>query len=269
MSAAFEEFRKTVSEASGGHPARLVALVLGSGMGSVTDRITKRTAVAFGEVPGLVPPTVAGHKGQIIFGDLAGHLVLAFTGRLHFYEGHPWEKVVRPIEVAAELGTKVLLLTNASGGINEALEPGSLMALTDHIEWNRPNYWTHPGPGGLGGERPSPYSMRLLDQLDHASGVVGVPLHHGKYLCVTGPSYETPAEIRAMRTIGADAVGMSTTREALRGAELGMEIAAISCIANRAAGLSGEPLSHKEVLEVVNAASANLARLLAAFLPLL
>jgi purine-nucleoside phosphorylase len=260
MSAAFEAFCKETREL-----ANLTALVLGSGMGSVTDRITPRKAISFGDVPGLVPPTVAGHKGQIILGDLAGRPVLAFTGRLHFYEGHPWEKVVRPIEIAAELGAKVLVLTNASGGINEALQPGSLMALTDHIEWNRPNCWKYPGPGGLGGERPSPYSVRLLDELGHASTTAGVPLHRGIYLSVTGPCYESPAEIRAAREVGADAVGMSTTREALHGAELGLEVAAISCVANRAAGLSGGPLSHKEVLEVVARASANLADLLAAF----
>ena len=240
-------------------------MVLGSGMGSVTDRITPRAAVPFGEVPGLVPPSVAGHKGQVILGDFAGKPVLAFTGRLHFYEGHPWERVVRPVEIAAELGAKVLVLTNASGGINEALQPGSLLALTDHIEWNHPNPWRSPGPGGLGGERPSPYSVRLLDELVRAATAADVPLHRGIYLSVTGPCYESPAEIRAARQIGADAVGMSTTREALRGAELGMEVAAISCVANRAAGLSGGPLSHKEVLEVVAAASAKLADLLAAF----
>ena len=115
------------------------------------------------------------------------------------------------------LGAKVLILTNASGGINEALQPGSLMALTDHVEWNRPNCWRYPGPGGLGGERPSPYSVRLLDELGHAARTADVPLHRGVYLSVTGPCYETPTEIRAAREIGADAVGMSTTREALRG----------------------------------------------------
>src|SRR5215211_8705907 len=118
MAAAFEAFRSVVHEASRANPARLVALVLGSGMGPVTGRITHRAAVPFGDVPGLVPPTVAGHKGQIIFGEFAGRPVLAFTGRLHFYEGHPREKVVRPIEVAADLAAKVLILTNASGGIN-------------------------------------------------------------------------------------------------------------------------------------------------------
>src|SRR5215207_1498871 len=169
MSAAFEAFRAVVAEASRDTPARLVALVLGSGMGPVTGQITHRAAVPFCDVPGLVPPSVAGHKGQIILGDFAGRPVLAFTGRLHFYEGHTWEKVVRPVEIAADLGAQVLVLTNASGGINEAIGPGGLLVLTDHIEWNRPRWWTHPGRGGIGGERPSPYSVRLNDQLAHAA----------------------------------------------------------------------------------------------------
>jgi purine-nucleoside phosphorylase len=230
-------------------------------MAPVTQRIQPRAAVSFADVPGLVAPTVAGHKGQIILGMMAGRPVLAFTGRLHFYEGHPWEQVVRPVEIAAQLGANVLVLTNASGGIAETLEPGSLLALTNHIEWNRPFAWRQPGPG----ERPSPYSATLLDRLERAAAAAGVPLHRGVYLSVTGPSYETPAEIRAVRMCGADAVGMSTTREALRGAELGLEVAAISCVANRAAGLSGGPLSHKEVLEVVASASSRLATLLEAF----
>ena len=219
MPAVFEAFRQAVDDETRRLPptVRLIALVLGSGMAPVTDRIAQRAAMPFGEVPGLVPPTVTGHKGQVIFGHLAGQPVLAFTGRLHFYEGHSWDRVVRPVEVAAELGAKVLILTNASGGINEALAPGSLMAITDHVEWNRPNCWTYPGPGGLGVERPSPYSVRLTDQLAQAAAAASVPLHRGTYLSVTGPSYETPAEIRAAREIGADAVGMSTTREALRG----------------------------------------------------
>jgi purine-nucleoside phosphorylase len=260
---AFADFRAAVERETEGlaRPARLMALVLGSGMAPVTGRIRRRAAVGFADVPGLVAPTVTGHTGEIILGELAGRPVLAFTGRLHFYEGNPWERVVRPVEIAADLGAKVLVLTNASGGINEAFEPGSLMALTDHIEWNRPKCWELPGPG----ERPSPYSAALREKLEQAAGRAGVTLHRGVYLAVTGPCYETPAEIRAMRSVGADAVGMSTTREALRGVELGLEVAAISCVANRAAGLSGGPLSHKEVLEVVAAASEQLGRLLEAF----
>jgi purine-nucleoside phosphorylase len=270
-SAGFETFRAAVNEASRERKrpeeeARLVAVVLGSGMAPVNEGIRPRASVAFADVPGLVPPTVAGHKGQIVLGEMAGRPLLAFTGRLHFYEGHPWERVVRPIEVAAELGATELVLTNASGGIAEALAPGSLMALTDHIEWNRPFPWRPPGPGGLGGERPSPYSPRLLDRLQQAADTAGVPLHRGVYLSVTGPCYETPAEIRAALACGADAVGMSTSREAQRGAELGLEVAAISCVANRAAGLSDGPLSHREVLEVVATASSRLAVLLEAFI---
>ena len=239
----------------------VAALVLGSGMGAVTERITPRHICGFGDIPGMVAPTVAGHKGQLIYGELSGRPILAFTGRLHFYEGHPWERVVRTVEIAAELGAKLLILTNASGGIAESLGPGSLMALTDHIELNRPNCWNQPGPGA----RPSPYSPGVRDALDQAARKADVILDDGVYAAVTGPTYESPAEIRAIRAWGGDAVGMSTTREALRGTELGMEVGAISCIANRAAGLSGGPLSHHEVLEVVTAASGRLAALLAAF----
>ena len=255
MSAAFDTFRAAVKS------SELLALVLGSGMAPVLNAIQPRAAVGFADVPGLVPPTVAGHKGQIVAGTLAGRPVLAFTGRLHYYEGHPWERVVRPVEIAAELGARALVLTNASGGIAEGLEPGSLMALTDQLEWNGPRSWTVPGPG----TRPSPYSAALRDRLHRAATAAGIDLRDGVYLCVTGPSYETPAEIRGMRAAGADAVGMSTTREAARAAEQGLEVAAVSCIANRAAGLSGGPLSHAEVLEVVAAASGRLAKLLEVF----
>jgi purine-nucleoside phosphorylase len=257
---AFDAFRSSVAELAS-PPARLVALVLGSGMAPVIDRIRQTAAIGFADVPGLVPPTVAGHKGQIIAGTLADQPVLVFTGRLHFYEGHAWERVVRPVEIAAELGAKVLVLTNASGGISDALMPGSLMALTDHIEWNRPRAWTEPGPGG----RLSPYGIPLRERIQKAAQVANIEVHEGVYASVTGPSYETPAEIRALRSAGADAVGMSTTREALRAAELGMDVAAVSCVANRAAGLSSSPLSHKDVLEVVAAASGRLSRLLEAF----
>src|SRR5262245_12523631 len=239
----------------------VVALVLGSGMGAVTERITPKQVAGFDSIPGMVAPTVAGHKGQLIYGELSGKAILAFTGRLHFYEGHPWERIVHTIEIAADLGAMVLVLTNASGGIAEALEPGSLMALTDHIEWNRRNCWNQPGPGS----RPSPYSPMIRDRLHCAARNADVALDDGVYVSVTGPCYETPAEIRAMRAWGGEAVGMSTTREALRGAELGLEVGAISCVANRAAGLSGGPLSHQEVLEVVTAASAKLAAVLNRF----
>lgn len=253
---AFAEFRAAVEAAK-----PRVALVLGSGMAPVNALIAPTAAVGFADIPGMVAPTVAGHTGQLVLGTLSNKPVLAYTGRLHFYEGNPWARVVRPVEVAAELGVKKLVLTNAAGGIAGRLAPGSLMALTDHIEWNCDRCWRERGPD----ERPSPYSPYERAALRKAAVSSGVELHEGIYLSVTGPCYETPAEVRAMRLVGADAVGMSTTREALRGAALGLEVVAISCVANRAAGLSGAPLTHTEVLEVVADASGRLAKLLAAY----
>src|SRR5208283_5143556 len=134
-----------------------VALVLGSGMGAVAQRLEKVRSVPFVEVPGLAATSVVGHTGSLALGDWAGQRVLLFEGRLHFYEGHPWRSVTGPVQAAAFLGARVLLLTNAAGGIHESLHPGGLMLIRDHIEWTRPYCWRHPGPGGLGAARPSPY----------------------------------------------------------------------------------------------------------------
>jgi purine-nucleoside phosphorylase len=226
-----------------------VAVVLGSGMGAVARRVRGEVTVPFADVPGLPPSSVAGHKGCLTLGEWAGLRVLVFEGRLHHYEGHGWDEVVRPVRLAAELGARKAILTNASGGIREDLVPGSLMAVRDHIQWTRPYWWRHPGPGGLGPARPSPYSAALLDVLTRAAGALGERLPQGVYAAVTGPSYETPAEVRALRAWGADAVGMSTAREVEAGADAGLECAALSCITNRAAGLATRPLSHAEVLE--------------------
>jgi purine-nucleoside phosphorylase len=212
---------------------------------------------------------VEGHRGRVSLGEWAGKRVLVFEGRLHYYEGHPWERVVLPVRTAASLGARVLLLTNAAGGIHEALGPGSLMAIRDHIEWTRPYAWRLPGPGGTGPARASPYAGRLLDLLARAAGPVGIELRQGIYAAVTGPCYETPAEIRALRACGAGAVGMSTAREIQAGCEAGMECAAVSCITNRAAGLSAGPLDHKEVLLTAAAQSERLVDLLGTFLRLL
>jgi purine-nucleoside phosphorylase len=192
--------------------------------------------------------------------------VLVYQGRLHFYEGHAWDVVTRPVRVAAELGALVALLTNAAGGIADGLGPGSLMALRDHMEWTWPYWWRRPGPGGLGSDRPSPYSARLLELLSRAAAALGLELPRGVYASLLGPCYETPAEIRALKTWGADAVGMSTAREVQAAAEAGLECAAVSCITNRAAGLSAAPLSHAEVLATAAAASARLTDLIEAFL---
>lgn len=253
----YDRFRREVADLL----ERPTAFVLGSGLGPVTSRIKPRCSVGFGEIPGLVAPTVAGHGGALTLGDWAGRPVLVFSGRLHFYEGHSWVRVVRPMEVLSELEVRAVVLTNAAGGINSTFAAGSLMALTDHLECNHPRWWHSPGPG----RRPSPYSAELNDRLTATAATVGVALHHGIYAAVTGPVYETPAEVRALQSLGADAVGMSTAREAARANEIGLPVAAISCVANLAAGLSATPLSHHEVLEAVAASAERLGRLLEAF----
>lgn len=240
-------------------PRPPIAFVLGSGMGPIQDRMTPQVSVGFSELPDMVAPTVAGHGGALTLGQWVGQPVLIFSGRLHYYEGHAWSRVVRPMEILAELKTRAVILTNAAGGINMAMKPGSLMTLTNHLEWNSPDHWKTET------QRSSPYSSQLIEQLTNASKRSGVELNRGIYAVVTGPCYETPAEIRALKTLGADAVGMSTAREAKRCAELGLPVAAISCIANLAAGLSATPLSHHEVLEAVAASAERLGRLLEAF----
>jgi purine-nucleoside phosphorylase len=198
---------------------------------------------------------VAGHGGRLTLGDWAGKRVLIFEGRLHYYEGHPWRIVTQAVQIAQFLGARNLLLTNAAGGIHDALAPGSLLAIRDHLEWTRPACWRS-------GPRPSPYSPRLLQVLTEAAGEIGFTLPRGVYAAVTGPCYETPAEIRALKIWGADAVGMSTAREIQAGCDLGMECAAVSCITNRAAGLSTTPINHEEVLTTAAAQSQRLADLL-------
>jgi purine-nucleoside phosphorylase len=242
------------------------AVILGSGMSQVTRRLQRRLSVPFGEVPGLTATSVAGHKGCLTLGAWAGRSVLVFEGRLHYYEGHCWENVTAPVRVAAVLGVGVLVLTNAAGGIHEDLTAGSLMAIRDHIEWTRPYCWREPGPGALGPARPSPYSARLIGVLTRVAGELGLRLRQGVYAALTGPCYETPAEIRALKVWGADAIGMSTAREVQAGFDQGLECAAVSCVTNKAAGLSAAPLNHEEVLATAAAQSESLGRLLEAFL---
>jgi purine-nucleoside phosphorylase len=171
-----------------------------------------------------------------------------------------------PAEIAAFVDARVLLLTNAAGGIRDDLVPGSLMAIRDHFEWTRGYCWRRPGPGGVGPARPSPYAARLLQLLQTATEDLEVAVHAGVYAAVTGPCYETPAEIRALRTCGADAVGMSTAREVDAAHAAGLECAAISCITNRAAGLGSGPINHEEVLSTASARCDQLARLIGRFL---
>jgi purine-nucleoside phosphorylase len=239
----------------------VVALILGSGMGPVAARLRGTCAVSFAQVPDLPASAVAGHLGRLTLGEWAGRNVLVFEGRVHFYEGHSWHAVTAPARTAASLGVRALLATNAAGGIRDDLAPGSLMAIRDHVEWTRPYCWRRPDLPPV-----SPYSPRLLRLLGGAAIAAGVALPAGVYAMVTGPCYETPAEIRALRACGADAVGMSTVPEIVAGAAAGLECAAVSCVTNRAAGLGSGPLSHEDVLTTAARQSEGLADLLEEFL---
>jgi len=239
-----------------------LALVLGSGLCALAERIVRPERIPFRDVPGLEATTVPGHEGCLTLGAWAGKRVLMFAGRLHFYEGHSWQTVLKPVHIAYDLGARILLTTNAAGGIRPDLEPGRFMILADHIDWTMPHPWRQA-------PHRSPYSPRLVNLLRQAGRQVGAELPTGTYAQVTGPCYETPAEIRALRSIGADAVGMSTARETQAAFELGMECAALSCITNRAAGLGSTALTHEEVLAAAAQQRHRLGDLLEAFLELL
>ena len=240
-----------------------MALVLGSGMSGVLSGLQPEVLVPFRSVPGLTATSVVGHSGTLALANWAGKRLLIFHGRLHYYEGHSWQAVVRPIEIAASLGVSVLFLTNAAGGIHDRCQPGDFMAISDHIDWTRSYCWRQPGPGGLGPARTSPYSTRLSQLVVQAGSHLGIRVHQGIYAALTGPSYETPAEIRALGIWGAAAVGMSTAREIQKGQELGLECGALSLITNKAAGLTPAPLVHEDVLTTARAQQERLSRLLA------
>jgi purine-nucleoside phosphorylase len=242
------------------------ALILGSGMSDLAGRCQILGRVAYSDVPGMSATSVAGHRGTLALGEWVDHRVLFFEGRMHYYEGHSWESVVQPVRLAHQLGARVLFLTNAAGGIGDELNAGSLMAIRDHIEWTWPACWRRPGPGGLGGDRTSPYDAALLGLLHQAAVSLDMQVSTGIYAAVTGPCYETKAEIRALKVCGADAVGMSTAREIQQGFDLGMACAALSCITNKAAGLSDSAINHEEVLTTAKAQAERLSNLIEGFL---
>ena len=233
-----------------------VALVLGSGWSDLADGMKDVVELPFGRTPGLDPVSVPGHRGALLLGTWADVPVLVFAGRLHYYEGHPWRRVVQPIHLVHELGASIVLVTNAAGGIRDDLKPGDLMAIRGHLEWTRPNGWR-----AFDVTQEQPYSVRLQAMLRE----IDPSLPTGVYAQLTGPCYETPAEIRAILACGADAIGMSTAREVQTGFDLGMDCAGISCITNKAAGLGAEPIHHEDVLETGRRGKDRMFRLLDSF----
>lgn len=228
-----------------------LALVLGSGFNHVLRELDADAVIPYAKLPGFPKPGVAGHAGKLVIGKLGGTPVIVLSGRAHFYEGHPMERVTFAVRALAAYGITDLLLTNAAGGINKKFRAGDFMMLTDHINLMGANPLRGPCPKGLPRfiDLTQPYDAGLLSLLQQAARRAGVRLRSGIYVAVSGPSYETPAEIRAFARLGADAVGMSTVPETIAARQCGVRVAAMSCITNLAAGISRAPLSHQEVLE--------------------
>ncbi len=242
-----------------------VAIVLGSGLGGFADRLADAIATPYGEIPNWPASAVIGHAGKLVVGTLGGKRVAVLSGRAHFYEGHGLRTVTFATRVMGRLGVRRLILTNAAGGINLSFPPGTLMVIDDHINLLGSNPLVGPNEDRFGVRFPDMtevYSKRLRGLADEAAKATGVGVTHGVYVAVHGPSYETPAEIRFLRTIGADAVGMSTVPEALVARHMGLEVLGISCITNPAAGVLPEPLHHDEVMEVARRVQGEFSALL-------
>lgn len=232
-----------------------IALVLGSGLGNYADEMEVVEGIAYSEIEGFPVSTVAGHSGRFLFGYVSEIPVVAMQGRVHYYEGYPMTDVVLPIRLMGMLGAKMLILTNAAGGVNVNFQPGDLMMITDHITTAVPSPLIGANLEELGPRFPDMsevYNKELRATIRQAARNTGITLQQGVYVQFTGPGYETPAEIRMCRAWGADAVGMSTACEAMAANHMGMKVCGISCITNMAAGMTVQPLNHKEVQETAD-----------------
>jgi purine-nucleoside phosphorylase len=259
-----------LDEATGAVRARTtlapaVGVVLGSGLGAFADSLADATAIPFKEIPHFPASTVVGHSGALVVGRSRGVSVAALKGRVHFYQGYPLDEVVFPVRVLGRLGVKTLVLTNAAGAINTAFAPGEIMILTDHVNLlGNPLVGPHEEAlGPLFPDMTEAYDRGLRDVAEAACRAAGVRCHRGVYIAMTGPSYETPAEIRMARTLGADAVGMSTVPEVIAARHMGIRVAALSCLTNMAAGVTDQKLDHREVLETAERVKAALLEVLA------
>jgi purine-nucleoside phosphorylase len=244
-----------------------LAIVLGSGFHHVLTELRVDKKVSFEKIPGFPKPTVSGHAGELYFGHLGNTPVLILSGRAHFYEGHEMERVTFAVRALAAFGIKDLLLTNAAGGINKNFRAGDFMVLTDHINFMGANPLRGAAIPGLPRfvDLTETYDIKLRELLFKAGKITRLKLQRGVYIAVSGPSYESPAEIRAFTKLGADAVGMSTVPEAIVARQCGLRVAAISCITNPAAGIGGKNLSHAEVLETAEKVKTLAAKLLKTF----
>lgn len=237
-----------------------IGLILGSGLGVLADEINNPVKIPYQEIPGFPVSTVEGHAGQLVFGQLNGKEVVTMQGRFHFYEGYSFDKVTFPVRVMKELGVEILFVTNAAGGVNESFSPGDLMLISDHINNMGSNPLIGPNDSRLGVRFPDmseAYSKKLRSAAKDIAGRLNLDVKEGVYVGNTGPAYETPAEIRMLRTLGGDAVGMSTVPEVIVARHSGIEVLGISCISNMAAGILDQPLTHDEVIETTERVREN------------
>ena len=241
-----------------------IALVLGSGLGAFAEQLTDTQVLRYSDIPGFPVSTVAGHAGQFVFGTLNGAKVAVMQGRVHMYEGYTAQEAVLPIRLLHALGAKILFLTNAAGGIQAGMKAGEFMLITDQISSFVPSPLRGENidtPGVRFPDMSEIYSKRLQKIIRKVAVNADIPLKEGVYLQTAGPAYESPAEIRMFRLLGADAVGMSTAIEAIAARHMGMEICGVSCISNLAAGISPHPLTHEEVKEAGDKAAPQFAEL--------
>jgi purine-nucleoside phosphorylase len=248
-------------------PAANLAIVLGSGLGDFTESLQDAVSIPYTDIPDWPASAVVGHAGKLVVGAIAGKRVAALSGRAHFYEGHAMLVATFATRVIGLLGIRTVILTNAAGGINLNFKPGTLMVIDDHINLMGTNPLVGSNDDRFGPRFPDmteAYSKRLREIADQAAAARGVSIAHGVYVALHGPSYETPAEIRYLRTIGADAVGMSTVPETIVARHMGMEVLGISCITNPAAGVLPKPLVHDEVMEVARRVRGEFSKLLEA-----
>jgi purine-nucleoside phosphorylase len=242
-----------------------VAVVLGSGLNALADRITEATTVPYDQIPHFPNTTVGGHEGNVLLGKLGGAHVIIFQGRFHYYEGHDLETVTFPVRVLSRLGVSTLILTAATGGIRADLRAGNLVLLIDHLNLIGSNPLRGLNDPRLGTRFPDMtevYSKRLRTLAREEAKRLGIDLVPGVYACLPGPSYETPAEIKMLRTLGADVVGMSTVPEAIVARHCGIDVLALALVSNAAAGVVGTPITHEEVLEAGRKAAPTLARVI-------
>jgi purine-nucleoside phosphorylase len=245
-----------------------VGLVLGSGLGGLADALTDTVAIPFADLPGWPAATAPGHAGRLLLGRLAGKPVILLQGRFHIYEGNVPGLVVQPVLLFKRLGARVVVLTNAAGGLNRAWGPGTLMVIGDHINLTGRNPLIGRNADEIGARFPDlteAWSRRLRERLHAAGAAEGVALEEGIYVGLTGPNYETPAEVRMFAGLGGDAVGLSTVLECIAARWAGLEVCGVSLVTNAGAGYSGQPLTHAEVLEAGAEAGPRLARVISRF----